>query len=131
MRKLYVLLLLIFSLAACNQNENGGATTPAADSGVVSDTTDDDSPRVAVVPTASLPATWTPLSRVHGGHLYLLPVSGAAGTPVIHVVQPGETVAALCARYQISIEDLARLNNVQNWDDIEAGTVLFIPPSTN
>jgi LysM repeat protein len=130
MRKLYVLLLLIFSLAACNQNENGGATTPAADSGVVSDTTDD-SPRVAVVPTASLPATWTPLSRVHGGHLYLLPVSGAAGTPVIHVVQPGETVAALCARYQISIEDLAQLNNVQNWDDIEAGTVLFIPPSTN
>jgi nucleoid-associated protein YgaU len=126
MRKLlFILILLILPLVACNRNQGGSAIAPSGD------TTAAEAPRVEVTPTPTLPATWTPASLVRGGHLYLLPVAGVEGTRIVHIVQPGETLAELSARYNISMETLARINDISDRDHIEAGSVLIVPRSGN
>ena len=45
-----------------------------------------------------------------------------------YVVQPGDTLSAIGARSGLSIAELADLNGIENFDHIEAGTVLDVSP---
>lgn len=48
-------------------------------------------------------------------------------TSLVHVVQPGETVAALAARYATSVAAIARANRLANPSRIHSGERLLIP----
>jgi LysM repeat protein len=52
-----------------------------------------------------------------------------ADATTLHVVQPGETLSQIAARYGVSVPDLARANELSNPDRILVGAVLRIPAS--
>lgn len=136
MRKVAILILMFMVLVACSQQNQGGSTTssesetPQGTPGVNGETTGivQNPPRVEATPTPPLPVTWTPPAMVHGGHLYLLPVSGAPATRLVHIVESGDTLAKLAARYNVSMSAIAHLNKVSDWDQMETGTTLVIVP---
>ncbi len=131
MRKTLVLMILFFTLVACNQGE-AGSPIPTRANAVES------APRVESTATPSLPATWTPEPVTEGQHL-----PGAGGNSVnnnstnqigaegrvTYVVQRGDTLAEIAIQYGVSLTSLAEANNITNWDVIEVGTVLVIPDS--
>jgi uncharacterized protein YraI len=51
------------------------------------------------------------------------------GTVRHHIVQRGETLSAIATRYGVSIQSIARANNIYNPDRIYYGTTLIIPYS--
>ena len=133
MRNWIVLLILVLTLASCSNlpvpgpidGEDGGE--------------DDDAVATAEIPRAepptptSLPATYTPAPVVFGGHLYIVDGRGRYGDDyLIHVVEAGDTLSKLCARYGVPIEDIARINRIRNLNHIEIGQSLKIPvPATS
>lgn len=46
-----------------------------------------------------------------------------------HTVQPGENLATIAARYNVTIESLMAFNNITNANYVQRGTVLVIPPT--
>lgn len=46
---------------------------------------------------------------------------------VWHVVAPGETLSAIARRYQVSVVDIARINELTNFPQIRSGTMILIP----
>ncbi len=56
-----------------------------------------------------------------------MPLSSLNLTPVSHVVQPGETLASIAAKYGLSVQDLARANGIVNPNLSLAGLTLNIP----
>ena len=47
--------------------------------------------------------------------------------PTTHIVQPGDTLYGIAARYGVSIVELAQLNGITNYDQLSVGQVLTIP----
>lgn len=73
-------------------------------------------------------------SRIFVGQFLQIPASGgpvvvapAPTTPLRHVVQSGETLAAIGRRYNVNIYDIARANGLLNLNAIYAGQTLVIP----
>lgn len=65
--------------------------------------------------------------------LVLIPgntVTALAGEDTIHVVQPGETLSAIAARYGVSVYTLTRYNGISNANYLRVGQVLTIPSAT-
>ncbi|MCB8945045.1 MAG: LysM peptidoglycan-binding domain-containing protein [Ardenticatenaceae bacterium] len=128
MRKIIIaVLFLLLLLAACSDdgpsalpgfNDDGNGEN---DSAVASENV----PRAEAPTPTMLPPTFTPAPMDHEGHLYL--VGNYSGTRIIHIVQPGDTLAKLCDRYGVPISDLARINNIRNINHIEVGDSLIIP----
>jgi LysM repeat protein len=54
-------------------------------------------------------------------------VTPTAGATIRYVVQYGDSLSSIAARYRVSLRDLARLNRIVNPNLIFAGTVLLIP----
>lgn len=46
---------------------------------------------------------------------------------VIYFVKPGDTLWKIAKKYRSTIEDIERINNIENPDKIDVGTQLFIP----
>lgn len=53
-----------------------------------------------------------------------------AGAPVVHVVQPGETLARIALRYGRTIVEIAQANEIVNYERIYIGQELVIPGLT-
>lgn len=132
-----VALFLILLVAACS--EDGPTALPGfnQDGGGESAVASDNVPRAEAPTPTMLPATFTPEPMLHEGHLYYNGgtfggVLGGtfSGTRIVHIVQPGDTLAKLCDRYGVSIDTLARVNNIRNKDLIEVGDSLIIPLPT-
>lgn len=133
MRKLLILALILIGLAACNRGEEvdldgiPGEDTPG--------TAVEDSPRNAPPPTpTTLPATWTPPPSNPEGHISGAPDSSGATPDVsvtrfIYIVQRGDTLAEISQRFGVPLAELARVNNITDWDRIEVGQELIIPES--
>ena len=76
-------------------------------------------------------------ARLYGGDVILIPASSssvpavAAPTPVVgaiqHVVQRGETLAIIAARYGRTVGEIVRANDLQNPNRINVGQILIIP----
>lgn len=77
---------------------------------------------------------------LHAGQLLIVPSIGGSAAPVAgapapaaptttasYTVQPGDSLAAIAAKYGINYFELARMNNLQNPDDINVGQVLIVP----
>lgn len=67
---------------------------------------------------------------IHTGEQLAVPgsedTSPTAGTPTTHVVRPGETLGAIAARFDISVEALARGNGITDPSRVLAGSLLRI-----
>jgi len=131
MRRLILVLLLLFVLTACGVVEEvlpdlapSVSNTPESDSG------SSISPRLA---PEVLPPTWTPVLDPS-----LLPVdpgnspadgSGAIDTTGLQTyeVQAGDTLLDIAILFDISLERMIQVNNIQDTDHIEVGTTLYIP----
>jgi hypothetical protein len=48
-------------------------------------------------------------------------------TPVIHIVQAGDTISGLSMKYDVPAEDIIAANNLQNPNFLQVGTELVIP----
>jgi len=55
---------------------------------------------------------------------------GTADEPVIHIVQPGETLYSIAAHYDTTVKALADANNIEDPDSIYVGQRLIIPDGT-
>ena len=113
------LLALALFMSACgliggNNNNTSGPETAE----VIPPT-----PTNTATPTPTLPATYTPAAMGIGGHLYAV-----GGTRSIHIVQAGETLGILAKQYGVTVEAIAQANRIANYNLIEVGQVLYIPP---
>jgi len=67
---------------------------------------------------------------IRAGQRLVIPV-GAAGTPSqggrLYVVQPGDTLTAIAARFGTTVWAIAMANNLPNANFIRAGQILIIP----
>ena len=130
MRRLiiFVGIILLLWLTACSRSADALPTQiPAAEEGNGAS----NSPRPTDNPADLLPPTWTPQPTPTGGSL---PTSGAAenaGTPTanqtLYLVQAGDTLGTIAIEFGVTVDDLARLNNISNLDHIETGQMLLIP----
>ena len=48
-------------------------------------------------------------------------------TPILHVVQPGDTISGLAAQYDVPAEDIVAANHLASADFLRVGTELIIP----
>lgn len=72
-------------------------------------------------------------SQIYSGQSLVIPdLSNAVENPLIadepttHIVQPGETLLSIANRYGITIDQLARINNIANPDRILRGQTLTV-----
>ncbi|MEZ4592906.1 MAG: LysM peptidoglycan-binding domain-containing protein [Chloroflexota bacterium] len=121
MRK-FLIFILFLSLAtvACAQLQT--SNTAVEDDEVAQETAAEEAPRVEVTATPALPPTYTPEPVGFGGHI--APVS----TRTIHIVQAGETLGEIASQYGVETKFLADSNRIYNYNLIEVGQVLYIPP---
>ena len=87
-----------------------------------------DSAAPAVVETAT-PATSVPTIQPT---VVIVPtpaptVPPPSPTPETHVVQPGDTLTAIAAQYDTTIEILLELNELHSADQLEVGQILILP----
>ena len=120
MRKifLFILLLSLIAVACVQQQDGGGESSEAAQETAA----EQEAPRVEVTATPTLPPTYTPEPMGRGGHIS--PVS----TRTIHIVQAGETMGLIAAKYGLDVKFLADSNRIFNYHLIKVGQVLYIPP---
>ncbi|MCA0453096.1 MAG: LysM peptidoglycan-binding domain-containing protein [Chloroflexi bacterium] len=73
-------------------------------------------------------------TNIQVGQRLLIPLAETVrpDMPATHVVQPGETLKSIASRYNVSVEDLAALNNLVDIDTIYVGQVLnlIVVPTT-
>jgi len=119
MRK-YLIFILLLSLitVACSQLQNSAneASTETAQETAV------EAPRIEVTATPTLPLTYPRDPMGRGGHIS--PVS----TRTIHIVQAGDTMSQIAAKYGVDTKFLADSNRIYNYHLIYVGQVLYIPP---
>ena len=129
--KLALVAVLASTLAACQLLEGVLPTSaPPADQERPGATTEpaDESPRIRS--STEVPPTWTP--PIDRGVTSETPVSSGEITPgavdqASYVVQPGDTLAEIALRFNVTVEALAQANDIDDLDHIEAGQVLVIP----
>ncbi|MCC7209623.1 MAG: LysM peptidoglycan-binding domain-containing protein [Anaerolineae bacterium] len=74
-------------------------------------------PTLTITPSPTLSETPTPIP----------PTFTASPRPQAHVVQPGDTLNRIAQLYGVSLDDLARANNLFDYNQIMAGQTLVIP----
>jgi len=52
-------------------------------------------------------------------------------TNKVHEVQKGETLSIIAKKYGVALEDLVKINNIENPDMIVVGQKLYIPEQEN
>ncbi|MFO7536898.1 MAG: LysM peptidoglycan-binding domain-containing protein [Chloroflexota bacterium] len=128
MKKIGFIFLITLMVVACGSSGNGNNSLPEAVQPADVDLRDD-SPRGDATPEPGLPPTWTPAPQAGQGHIFDLREQEIqiTGTRSIYVVQRGDTLGEIATRFGVSLTDLARINNIDNWDIIEVGDELIIP----
>lgn len=125
MRKVIVILMLLFLVAACQDNGNGsdGSTEGTDGSTAVTDVRQvQPTPVPTLTPTPPLPTPQPIPVRGDEGHIF--PVT----TRAVHVVRPGDTMTKIANQYGVTVDSLRDANRIYNYDLIYVGDVLYIPP---
>jgi LysM repeat protein len=108
----FSLIAVLLSLAAC-----GKVATPQPTADTSSEGTSPSTPAPASHPTATAPL--------------LTPVATATptitSTPIVHIVQSGDTLLGIALDYGVSVEALQRANGVENPQMLRVGQELIIP----
>jgi murein DD-endopeptidase MepM/ murein hydrolase activator NlpD len=75
-------------------------------------------PHQAAVAAAPAPALAAPVSK---------PVAAVSAPPLVHVVNPGETLLSIARRNHVSVAELARANNLDPQAKLKLGSKLTVP----
>ena len=87
-------------------------------------------PALAVLPSLVAPATpTTEPSASPSLAASPTPLLSAAASPFTHVVQPGETLTLIAARYGVTAQAIRRANHLKDPNLIHVGEQLIIPPT--
>jgi LysM repeat protein len=132
MKRFFILMLVLLLITGCDlfggENE---VPAPVVVSTPEPVSTEDISPRTG--PADGLPPTWTPESGYNETPLGQSQDSGTVPGEVdpagrqTYEVQAGDSLAAIAIQFQVPLDELARVNNIQDLDHIETGTILIIP----
>jgi LysM repeat protein len=76
---------------------------------------------------ATIPGSTTPTSSVAERITQSAVKSTPTPTPVIHLVQMGDTISGLALKYDVPAEDIIAANNLANPNYLVVGTELIIP----
>ena len=121
-----LLLFLTFGLTACNRSDDLPTLVPTIDlESLNEEAVEDESPRAT--PDPGLPPTWTPAPTAEPATPMPPPDATAETTNITYVIQPGDTLGLIAQRYDVTVEELAALNNITDIDRIEVGDTLLIP----
>jgi hypothetical protein len=82
-------------------------------------------PSPGPVATPLTPATWTPSPTAT--MMPTVPPPSPTPGPLLHTVQPGETLAGIARAYGVPLEELIAVNHIQDPNLIQVGQVLIIP----
>jgi nucleoid-associated protein YgaU len=130
LKKLWLVLLVVLLVAACNSNSSPEEQLLPERLQPAQVESPDESPRGEATPEPGLPPTWTPVPSTGEGHVFDLRNQQGVqitGTRTIYIVQRGDTLGEIATRFGVTLSDLARINNIENWDIIEVGDELIIP----
>jgi hypothetical protein len=133
MQRVCFILILILILGACGGSEPGSQPLPTRAPAVdlPGQSNGNGAPRVTETPDPGLPPTWTPAPTSDNSQSFTTNAAPGAvvitGTRFVHIVQRGDTLSKLAIRYSVPVTDLARINNIVNWDIIEVGQELVVP----
>jgi LysM repeat protein len=124
-----VIAAILLTLASCQLLDEVVPTVipPAAgDQPVESENGDDESPRIRGA--QDVPPTWTP-PPLSQSETPIAPFTTTQelGSQGSYTVEPGDTLAGIAIRHNITLEALALANDIQDYDHIEVGQVLVIP----
>lgn len=121
MRKFFIFILLLSLITvACSQLQSNNANDERTET--AQETGEQEPTIVPVTATPTLPPTYTPEPMGWGGHI------SPVGTRTVHIVQYGETMGQIAAKYGINTKFLADSNRIYNYHLIYVGQVLYIPP---
>ncbi len=113
---------MLFWLAACTRQWEGSATwAPPAENYIAAPQTTP-TPTVFATPTHPADQPW-PTPTPDAPHT--LPPLRAQETH--YVIQPGDTLAILARRFQVSVEAIAKANHLSNINILSVGQPLVIP----
>lgn len=80
-------------------------------------------------PSRTPTATATPLMYIQSETAVVQSAPISSPTPIIHIVQTGDTLNSISRKYGIPVPDITALNNIYNPNSIAAGQELLIPTS--
>jgi len=131
MRQILILFVFVlFGVTACQQSESDPNAESEGLPTLASPAT------IQPTPTPSLPPTWTPpavnansgSSAGNGGETAVnnnnAPIQESG---IVYTIQPGDSLGEIAKTYNVSVQELADINNIVNWNIIEVGDVLIIP----
>jgi LysM repeat protein len=84
---------------------------------------------IAAIHTVVVAATQVPVSNTQVVELTDAAAESAmpTPTPIVYVVQPGDTLSSLALKFDVPAADIMAANRIQNADFLQAGVELIIP----
>lgn len=81
-----------------------------------------------IIPAKSAPAESPVVQRAESPvRAVSTPAPRTSGSPVVHVVRPGETLGAIARKYQVKVGEIAAANSIADPAKIRPGKELVIP----
>jgi LysM repeat protein len=81
-----------------------------------------------IIPSKSAPAESPVVQRAESPvRAVSTPAPRTSGSPVVHVVRPGETLGAIARKYQVKVGEIAAANSIADPAKIRPGKELVIP----
>jgi LysM repeat protein len=56
------------------------------------------------------------------------PTAGPPGEPIVYKVQSGDSLSSIADKFGVTVDDIVKVNNIANPNEIYAGQELIIPP---
>lgn len=113
-----VFLLWVVLLRPRDDAASGVSTTPTPATAITPtpETPDEAFERVIATPTPEPTPTATPIPR-----------PTPTPTATVYVVQPGDTLSGIAARFNVTVDDLVESNRIVNADSLQVGQEITIP----
>lgn len=130
MKRIMVWMFCLLLLPACNLLAGDEPVLIPTAAPAIDIEEDEMAPRAT--PEPGLPPTYTPAptpddAGAPPADTPLQPDPPAGEERETYVVQPGDTLGQIAQRFNVSLDDLARENNIQDINQIEVGQELIIP----
>jgi LysM repeat protein len=119
-----IISLLVVIIAGRNVSTGPGVIAPTTAPPAAVGSTPQAQPPLSNAPTPLPGAAVTPAAPAAASQATSAPTPPE---PTVYIVQPGDTLSSIARKYDISMEDLMRANDIANPDYVQLGQELKIP----